>query len=72
MPVSILNAIFCQSGYYKVSHGYDACLECEKCQNGLYLKKCDFNQNSVCDFKMVEFIMKDDRRVTTADAHIDK
>ena len=63
---------FCQTGYYKVSRGYDACLECKKCQNGLYLKKCEVDQNSVCNFKTMEFIMKDDHTVMTADAYIDK
>ena len=63
---------FCQSGYYKISHGYDACLECEKCEDGLYLKKYDVNQNSVCNFEMVKFIAKDDHTVTTADAYIER
>ena len=43
----------------------------KKCQDELYLKKCEVDQNSVCDFK-TEFIVKDDHAVMTADAYIDE
>ena len=40
--------VACRSGYYKVLHEYAACVECQKCKDGLYLKKCNMDEDSEC------------------------
>ena len=35
--------VFHRSSYYKVVHGHAACLERQKCKDGLYLKKCNID-----------------------------